>query len=106
GSFMSSQRSSGTLGLAASSAQLRAGLAATAAAQGVDLRIVELDDDSRLTQLAAGRLDAVLTGVPGGYRLVGRDAVDSRLRSVVTTAVVREMLAAAGVNAVSEPVAV
>jgi ABC-2 type transport system permease protein len=106
GSFMSSQRSSGTLGLTASSAPLRTGLSATAAAQGVDLRIVELGDDTGLAQLAAGRLDAVLTGAPGGYRLLGRDAVDPRLRSVVTTVVDREMLAAAGVNAVNEPVAV
>lgn len=106
GSLIANQRSSETLGLAASSGPLRTGLEAAAVAADLDLRIVEITDDSGFGHVAAGELDALLMGVPGDYQLIGRDAVDTRLRAAVTTAADREMLLAAGIDPAREAVSV
>jgi ABC-2 type transport system permease protein len=77
-------------------------LAATAAAQQTELEIRDVPADVGPAQVAAGELDAVLSGGPGEYRLAGDDAVDGRLQAVVAAAVrqqaLDDALARAGVD--------
>jgi ABC-2 type transport system permease protein len=95
GTLIAQQKSSSSLAIGAESAPLRDALEASAATQDVDLRIIELPDDVGRAQVAAGDIDAVLTGGPGGYHLLGRETVDARMETLVTTAVHQQMLTTA-----------
>jgi ABC-2 type transport system permease protein len=95
-----------TLGVTAGAAPLRPVLAATAAAQQTELEIRDVPADVGPAQVAAGELDAVLSGGPGEYRLAGDDAVDGRLQAVVAAAVRQQALDDALARAGVDPVEV
>jgi ABC-2 type transport system permease protein len=94
-SYISGQSSSKTLGVTAQTAVLQPVLERTAQGQDVELAIREVDDRTGREQVDAGDLDALLTGDPGGYELLGLDAVDSSLQSVVTAAISQQTLTSA-----------
>jgi ABC-2 type transport system permease protein len=75
-----------TLGLVGPAQTLGPAVAAGAAEQGVTVRVVDLDEQSGRAQLAAGDVDALLTGGPGSYVLLGDRDVDSGLTAVVSAA--------------------
>jgi ABC-2 type transport system permease protein len=93
--FIAGQTSSKTLGLTAQTAPLHAALVQTARTQDVDLQIRDVDDATGRAQVASGDLDALLTGAPGDYEVLGRDAVDSGVQAIVSTAVQQQALTAA-----------
>ncbi|MGI9004047.1 MAG: ABC transporter permease [Pseudonocardia sp.] len=90
--YISSQASSKTLGVTAQAAQLRPALEESARAQDIELTIREIDAGTGRAQVADGELDALLTGEPGGYQLLGLDTVDSDLQAVVTSAIQQQTL--------------
>jgi ABC-2 type transport system permease protein len=67
----------------------------TARTQDVDLQIRDVDDATGRAQVGSGDLDALLTGAPGDYQVLGRDAVDSGVQAIVSTAVQQQALTAA-----------
>ncbi len=91
-----------TLGVTPSTAELAEPLETTATALGQQLEIREVDEATGEQQVRAGELDALLTGSPGGYRLIGKDSVDDTLRGIVqnTTAqyTIADELRAAGAD--------
>ena len=103
--FVAGQSASKSLGLTAATAPLRGVLQEAAGAQGIDLRIAEVDDATGRAQVGRDDLDALLTGAPGDYRLVGRDAVDSGLEAIVSGAVQQQELRAALAGAGIDPAA-
>lgn len=98
--FVSAQTSTKSLGLTPQTASLRPSLEQAAEAQGVDLTIRETEADTGRAQVAGDGIDALLTGGPGSYQLLGRDTVDTGLQSIVATAIrqqtLGDALAAAG----------
>jgi ABC-2 type transport system permease protein len=100
--FIAGQASTQSLGLTAQTAPLRAALQETARAQEVELRLSDVDEATGRALVGSDDLDALLTGAPGDYRLVGRDTVDPALESIVTSTVqqqtLRSALAGAGVD--------
>ncbi|GAA5126326.1 ABC transporter permease [Pseudonocardia adelaidensis] len=102
GAYISGQASSHTLGVTPQAAGLRPIVEQTAHLQGVDLTVREVDDAPGRQQVRDDDLDALLTGAPGAYELVGHDSVDSGLQAIVQTAVeqqaVTTALAGAGVD--------
>jgi ABC-2 type transport system permease protein len=101
--FIAGQSSTKSLGLTTQTAPLRGALEQAAATQGLTLRIRDVDDVTGRDQVGRDDLDALLTGAPGDYRLVGRDTVDSGLETLVSGAVQQQALstalAGAGVDA-------
>ncbi len=103
GSFVAGLSSQESLGLTARTAPLRTALEQAARTQGVTLEIRDVDDATGRAQVGADELNALLTGAPGDYQLIGRDTVDPGIESLVATAAARQALsaalAAAGVDA-------
>lgn len=101
--FIAGQSSSATLGVTPETVGLQDAVVETAAAQGLDLRIVQVDDGAGREQVDADELDALLTGSSGDYELLGRDAVDSEVEAAVTTAVRQQELTSALTAAGADP---
>jgi ABC-2 type transport system permease protein len=101
--FVAGQSSSATLGVTAETAGLQDAVVETAAAQGLDVQIVQVDDGAGREQVDADELDALLTGSSGDYELLGRDAVDSAVEVAVTTAVQQRELTSALTAAGADP---
>jgi ABC-2 type transport system permease protein len=93
--FIEGQSSTKSLGITTQSAPLRGALEQAARAQDLELRISDVDEAAGRDQVGRDDLDALLTGAPGDYRLIGRDTVDSDLETIVSTAVQQQTLAAA-----------
>ena len=105
GGFIASQSSNKTLGLTAQTASLQPALEQAARTQDVQLRISTVDEAAGRAQVGADDLDALLTGVPGDYQLLGHDTVDSTVQSIASTAVQQQRLSAALAGAGVDPVA-
>jgi ABC-2 type transport system permease protein len=103
--FIAGQASTQSLGLTAQTAPLRAALEQTARAQEVDLRLSDVDDATGRARVGSDDLDALLTGAPGDYQLVGRDTVDSTLETIVRTTVAQQTLSTALAGAGVDPAA-
>ncbi|MGI5127147.1 ABC transporter permease [Pseudonocardia sp. CA-107938] len=101
--FVAGQRSTSTVGITPDAASLTSVLDATAHAKGLTLQLRDVTEEAGRSAVAADELDALLTGTPGHYALIGRDAVDDQLADVVRTAArqvaVAEVLQAAGTDA-------
>jgi ABC-2 type transport system permease protein len=102
GTYISSQTSSHTLGVTPQAAGIRQVVEQTAHNQGADLTVREVDDPAGREQVRDDELDALLTGTPGAYELIGHDSVDESLQTIVRAAVeqqaVSSALAGAGVD--------
>ena len=94
GAWISGTSSQHTLGVTPRAAALQPALQQAAQAQDARLTVHEVDDAAGRAQVASGDLDALLTGAPGDYRLVGLDSVGDGLRSIVGAAVQQQTLAA------------
>lgn len=81
--FLGVQNSRESLGLTPAESALSAPLRASATALGQQLEIRQVDDASGERLVREGTLDAVLLSGAGGYRLIGRQAVDDTLRGIV-----------------------
>jgi len=106
GYFLSARGSEKSLALTSTTAPLRPALVASAAAQGLTLDLRDTDEATGRAQVADGKVDGLLSGGPGGYQLLGRDAVDGRLLAVVTPAVQQYTLSTALVGAGVDPATV
>lgn len=95
GSVIAGQSDNPSLGVTPETVSLRAAVEQAAATQGLDVRIVPVEDGAGRVQVDADELDALLTGSAGDYELLGRDAVDAQLEAVVGTAVQQQALASA-----------
>ncbi len=94
-SFIAGQTSDTTLGLTPDTAALRPALEQVARDQDRTLEIREVPDGDGRAAVDSDDLDALLTGSAGDYELLGRDAVDSGVQVLVTTAVAQDALATA-----------
>lgn len=99
--FAGSQNSSSSLVLDGPARELRGELQGTADRLGTALRLTEAGNRATAESMVrTGEADAMLTGAPGTYQLVGLDDVAPGLRSLVADVVeqqaVRESLLAAG----------
>ncbi|MHA6626784.1 ABC transporter permease [Pseudonocardia sichuanensis] len=103
GAYISGQTSGHTLGVAPQAAPLQPALERTAAQQGVDLTLREVEEDTGRDELRGDDLDALLTGAPGSYRIVGLDSVDSDLEALVGAAVEQDALTSALTGAGVDP---
>jgi ABC-2 type transport system permease protein len=101
--YISSQSDSKTLGVTQQTAPLQPELEQSAKAQGIDLTVRTVDDEPGRQQVDAGDLDGLLTGDSGGYELLGLDSVDSRLQSLVSSAVQQRTLTSALTGAGIDP---
>jgi ABC-2 type transport system permease protein len=101
--FIAGQASTQSLGLTAQTAPLRVALEETARAQQVELRLSDVDEATGRALVGSDDLDALLTGAPGDYRLVGRDTVDSALEVIVTSTVQQQTLSSALAGAGVDP---
>ncbi len=104
GGFIASQSSNKTLGLTTQTTSLQPALEQAAKTQGVDLRITTVDEAAGRARVGGDDLDALFTGVPGDYQLLGRDTVDSTIQSITSTAVQQQQLTAALAGAGVDPV--
>lgn len=101
--FAGSQNSSSSLVLDGPARELRGELQGTADRLGTALRLTEAGNRTTAESMVrTGEADAMLTGAPGTYQLVGLDDVAPGLRSLVADVVeqqaVRESLLAAGAD--------
>jgi ABC-2 type transport system permease protein len=101
--FAGSQNSSSSLVLDGPARELRGELQGTADRLGTALRLTEAGNRATAESMVrTGEADAMLTGAPGSYQLVGLDDVAPGLRSLVADVVeqqaVRESLLAAGAD--------
>ncbi|KAA1028755.1 ABC transporter permease [Pseudonocardia sp. EV170527-09] len=101
--FAGAQGSSSSLVLDGPARELRGQLQGTADRLGTTLRVTEAGNrDTAESMVRTGEADAMLTGAPGTYQLVGLDDVAPGLRSLVADVVeqqaVRESLLAAGAD--------
>jgi ABC-2 type transport system permease protein len=103
GAYISGQTSSHTLGVTPQAAGIRPVLEQTAHLQGAELTVREVDDAAGRAQVRDGNLDALLTGAPGAYELVGLDSVDGTLQSLVQDAVAQQAVSAALAGAGVDP---
>jgi ABC-2 type transport system permease protein len=106
GAYISGQTSGHTLGVTPQAAGIRPILEQTAHLQGVELTVREVDDASGSEQVRDDDLDALLTGTPGAYELVGLDSVDGGLQTIVVAAVEQQAVSAALAGAGVDPVQV
>jgi ABC-2 type transport system permease protein len=102
-SWISSNTSSHTLGVTQQAQGLEPALRQAAQAQDAELTVREVDDATGRAQVDSGDLDALLTGSPGAYRLVGLDSVGDGLRSIVDSAVQQQVLQSALAGAGVDP---
>jgi ABC-2 type transport system permease protein len=103
GAYISGQSSSHALGVTPQAAALRPVLEQTAQAQGAQVAVREVDDAAGRAQVRDGDLDALLSGAPGAYELVGLDSVDGDLQAIVGAAVEQQALTAALAGAGVDP---
>ncbi|GAA1071781.1 MULTISPECIES: ABC transporter permease [Pseudonocardia] len=101
--FAGAQSSSSSLVLDGPARELRGELQGTADRLGTALRLTEAGNRATAESMVrTGEADAMLTGAPGTYQLVGLDDVAPGLRSLVADVVeqqaVRESLLAAGAD--------
>jgi ABC-2 type transport system permease protein len=81
--FIGDQSSSDTVGVTPDSTALAAVLQQATSAADRTLTIVEVDRAAGEQQVRDDDLDALLTGAPGSYQLIGRDAVGPELQGLV-----------------------
>jgi ABC-2 type transport system permease protein len=103
GAYISGQTSSHSLGVTPRAASLRPVLEQTAHLQGTELTVREVDDASGRAQVRDDDIDALLTGTPGAYELVGLDTVDGDLQTIVQAAVEQQELTTALAGAGVDP---
>jgi ABC-2 type transport system permease protein len=103
GAYISGQTSSHTLGVTPQAAGIRPVLEQTAHLQGVELTVRGVDDASGREQVRDDGLEALLTGTPGAYELVGLDSVDGGLQAIVQAAVEQQAVSAALAGAGVDP---
>jgi ABC-2 type transport system permease protein len=103
GSYISGQTSSHALGVTAQAAGMRPVLEQTAHSHGAELVVRQVDEAPGREQVRDGDLDALLTGAPGAYDLVGRDSVDGGLQAIVQAAVEQQAVSAALAGAGVDP---
>jgi ABC-2 type transport system permease protein len=106
GTYISGQTSSHTLGVTPQSATIRPLLEQTAHLQGTGVTVREVGDADGRGQVRDGDIDALLTGAPGAYELVGLDSVDGTVAAIVRDAVAQQAVAAALAGAGVDPVRV
>ncbi|MCW0214534.1 MAG: ABC transporter permease [Pseudonocardia sp.] len=104
--FIGNQTSSDTLGVTPESAELAPALQQAASAADRTLTIVDVDRATGEQQVREDDLDALLTGAPGSYQLIGRDSVGSNLQGIVAGVVQRSTLTDALTAAGQDPVLV
>jgi ABC-2 type transport system permease protein len=95
GAFIASNSSSKTLGVTPSAAALQPGVDAAGSAAGLSIAFTPVDEVAGRARVDKGDLDALLAGGPGGYLLIGQDAVDSSLEEAVRGAARNQALDAA-----------
>ena len=95
GTYISGQTSSHSLGITPQAERIRPVLEQTAHLQGAELAVREVDDAAGRALVRSGGLDALLTGAPGAYELVGLDSVDGSLQAIVQDAVEQQAVSAA-----------
>ncbi|TWF76757.1 ABC-2 type transport system permease protein [Pseudonocardia hierapolitana] len=103
GSYISGQTSSHALGVTPQAAGLRPVLEQTAHGHGVELDVRQVDEAPGREQVRDGELDALLTGAPGAFDLVGHDSVDGGLQAIVQAAVEQQAVSAALAGAGVDP---
>jgi len=103
GTYISGQTSSHTIGVTPQAAPLRPVLEQTAHLQGTELTVREVADADGRGQVRDGSLDALLTGAPGAYELVGRDSVDGTLQAIARDAAAQQAVSAALAGAGVDP---
>jgi ABC-2 type transport system permease protein len=106
GAYISGQTSGHTLGVTPQAAGIRPVLEQTAHLQGVELTVREVDEAPGREQVRDDDLDALLTGMPGAYELVGLDSVNGGLQAIVQAAVEQQAVSAALAGAGVDPVQV
>jgi ABC-2 type transport system permease protein len=104
--FIGKQTSSDSLGVTPGAQPLVPALQQAAEAAGRTLTITQVSDSAGEVQVRNDDLDAVLTGNPGAYRLVGRDSVGDELQTVVAGVVRQQALTSALQSAGQDPAAV
>jgi ABC-2 type transport system permease protein len=104
--FIGDQSSSDTVGVTPDSTALAAVLQQATSAADRTLTIVEVDRAAGEQQVRDDDLDALLTGAPGSYQLIGRDAVGPELQGLVEGVVRQRTLGDALTSAGQDPVLV
>lgn len=104
--FIGNQSSSNTLGVTPSTAPLTGALEAAGRADGRTLTITQVDRTTGERQVDDGDLDALFDGGPGTYSLLGKDTVDSDLRTLVASTVEQQTMSDALSAAGQDPAAV
>jgi ABC-2 type transport system permease protein len=92
GAYINGQTSGHTVGITPQAAPLQPALERTAARQGVEVALREIGADAGRDEVRSGGLDALLTGTPDAYELIGLDSVDSDLEALVGNAVEQDAL--------------
>ena len=103
GAYINGQTSGHTVGVTPQAAPMQPALERTAAQQGVEVALREVGADTGRDEVRGGGLDALLTGTPGAYELIGLDSVDSDLEALVGTAVEQDALTSALTRAGVDP---
>jgi ABC-2 type transport system permease protein len=103
GAYINGRTSSHTLGVTPQADGIRPVLEQTAHLQGVQLTVRGVDEAAGREQVRADELDALLTGTPGAYSLVGRDSVDGGLQAIVQDSVEQQAVSAALAGAGVDP---
>nr|WP_222131538.1 ABC transporter permease [Pseudonocardia sp. C8] len=102
--FVGSQASASSLVLDGQARELRPPLAAAAHRRGSTLTLAEAGNrGTGESMVRTGEADAMLTGGPGTYQLVGRDDVAAGLRELVTEVVEQQAVTAALTAAGADP---
>lgn len=104
--FIGDQSSSDTVGVTPDSTALAAVLQQATSAADRTLTIVEVDRAAGEQQVRDDDLDALLTGAPGSYQLIGRDAVGPELQGLVEGVIRQRTLGDALTSAGQDPVLV
>jgi ABC-2 type transport system permease protein len=103
GAYINGETSSHTLGVTPQAEGIRPVLEQTAHNQGVALAVREVDEAAGRDQVREDELDALLTGAPGAYSLIGHDSVDGGLEAIIQDAVEQQAVSAALAGAGVDP---
>jgi ABC-2 type transport system permease protein len=103
GAYINGRTSSHTLGVTPQADGIRPVLEQTARTQGVQLTVREVDEAAGRAQVRADEIDALFTGTPGAYSLIGHDSVDDGLQAIVQDAVGQQAVSAALAGAGVDP---
>lgn len=104
--FIGDQTSSDTIGVTPETAELTPVLQQAASAADRTLTIVDVNRAEGEQQVRDDDLDALLTGAPGSYQLIGRDSVGSDLQRIVEGVIQQRTLGDALTSAGQNPVLV